>query len=373
MPINYDLSTKGGAGFDMDDYKYLKDMGYSQSKIDEFAKSQDRANIGAGVSIATGAYRPDVSDLSKYDPKSMGGVQKNGPDINLRELEYLHGTGGHDAKKINDWATDNRYRFTKKAQEFLNNKLYNMNPGGGNNNGGGGDNRGPGSGDGSDYGTGDGGSNGGGGSGGTVGGGGGGGGVNTGDSETDNSQVGENSSDNKWNNEIDGNNNVIYNPVDNSVRNYGGDNRSFTYNRAGDGGGGEYGAGGNWFNDDPVSMATMAGYYDVDDSPAKQAKFTDLYATLNRDNQKRYAGKGLANAKMFTAFDARNYTKDEMQGDIQESIQNSYDRATDETEYTFGDIWREDYAPDKWVMPEDPEKIENDEDLGEDQMDRIDD
>ena len=33
----------------------------------------------------------------------------------------------------------------------------------------------------------------------------------------------------------------------------------------------------------------MSGFYDVDDSPAAQAKFLDLHTTLNRDNQKRYA------------------------------------------------------------------------------------
>ena len=78
---------------------------------------------------------------------------------------------------------------------------------------------------------------------------------------------------------INGDDNYVYQSQDNSVRNYGGDNRSFVYN-AGKGKGGV---------ETPATQATLSGFYDVDDSPAAQAKFLDLHTTLNRDNQKRYA------------------------------------------------------------------------------------
>ena len=36
-------------------------------------------------------------------------------------------------------------------------------------------------------------------------------------------------------------------------------------------------------------MATLAGYYAPDDSPAAKAKRLDQHVTMNRDNQKKYA------------------------------------------------------------------------------------
>lgn len=78
---------------------------------------------------------------------------------------------------------------------------------------------------------------------------------------------------------INGDDNYVYQSQDNSVRNYGGDNRSFTYN----GGKGKGGV------ETPATQATLSGFYDVDDSPAAQAKFVDLYSSMNRDSQKRYS------------------------------------------------------------------------------------
>ena len=158
--------------------------------------------------------------------------------------------------------------------------------------------------------------------------------------------------DNDISTTIDGNNNTVVNNQDNSIRQYGGDNRSFTYNGSGGSNGG------NKYEDTPVSAATMAGHYAGDDSPAAQAKFNDLYTGLNRDNQKRYAGQGLATAAMFSNFDARNYTDESMTNTIQRSILNSQDRADVQTGLTLGDIWRPDYAPD-WRMPDKPSKIES--------------
>ena len=84
--------------------------------------------------------------------------------------------------------------------------------------------------------------------------------------------------DNDIETSITGDNNYVNNQQDNSIRQYGGDNRQFTY------------VGGKDSRlDTPASMATLGGIWGVDDSPAAQAKFTDLYSTLNRDSQKRYS------------------------------------------------------------------------------------
>ena len=82
--------------------------------------------------------------------------------------------------------------------------------------------------------------------------------------------------DNDIINTVNGDNNRIENNVDNSIRNYGGNQKNFTYV------GGE-----NPLLDTPVSAGTMAGYFHDDDSPAKSAAFVDRYETMNRDAAKR--------------------------------------------------------------------------------------
>ena len=166
----------------------------------------------------------------------------------------------------------------------------------------------------------------------------------------DNSQEQNVSQDNDISTDIVGDNNTVVNNQDNSIRQYGGDNRQFIYNG---------GSGSSSYEDTPVSAATMAGFYDVDDSPAAQAARTDFWTTSNRDNQKRYAGQGLATSKMFSNFDARDYTPEAMQQAIYDSTQHSYDRADVQTGLTLGDIWRSDYAP-QWKMPNKPKPVEID-------------
>ena len=82
--------------------------------------------------------------------------------------------------------------------------------------------------------------------------------------------------DNDQTNTITGNNNYVNQNQDNSVRNYGGDNRVFNYQ----GGSG---------NNSPASMATMAGFYAPDDSHSANASRLDRQVTQNRDNQKKYS------------------------------------------------------------------------------------
>ena len=83
--------------------------------------------------------------------------------------------------------------------------------------------------------------------------------------------------DNDITTNITGDGNIVNNNQDNSVRQYGGDNRSFTY----------VGGGGNGLQDTPVSAATMSGVLDARNDPAYSAQFIDQFDTMNRDIQKR--------------------------------------------------------------------------------------
>ena len=84
--------------------------------------------------------------------------------------------------------------------------------------------------------------------------------------------------DNDQQSSVVGDKNYVYQTQDNSVRNYGGDNRSFTYNGTGDLG-----------KDNVATMGTLSGIWAPDDSPGAQAARLDRHVTQNRDNQKAYA------------------------------------------------------------------------------------
>ena len=155
--------------------------------------------------------------------------------------------------------------------------------------------------------------------------------------------------DNDITSHVTGNDNTVINEQDNSIRQYGGDNRSFTYN----GGGGKGGV------DTPVSMATMAGFYAPDDSPAAQARFNDMYTTMNRDNQKRYAGDAMKVFAKYGNTDARSYTNESMENALSKSTQYSFDRADRQTGHVFGDIWNDKYITEEWKMPAPPKAIES--------------
>ncbi len=145
------------------------------------------------------------------------------------------------------------------------------------------------------------------------------------DVDIDNTQSQDVTQDNDQTSTITGDNNKVWQTQDNSIRQYGGDNRSFIYN----------GSGG--YMDTPVSAATMGGFYDVDDSPAAQAKFNDLHTTLNRDNQKRFAGMGMKTAGMFEGFNAASFDPAVLQTRIDQSTLRSFDQATVKDNDIFGD------------------------------------
>ncbi len=145
------------------------------------------------------------------------------------------------------------------------------------------------------------------------------------DTAIKNTQKQDITQDNDQTNTITGSNNTVWQQQDNSVRQYGGDNRSFVYN------------GGNSGVDTPVSAATMGGFYDVDDSPAAQAAFHDLHDTLNRDAQKQSFGSGARIASMYSGYNAASFDPAALEDSVNSSIQRSYDRATVSKANVFGD------------------------------------
>ena len=156
--------------------------------------------------------------------------------------------------------------------------------------------------------------------------------------------------DNDINTNVTGDKNTVITEQDNSIRQYGGDNRSFTYNG---------GKGGNRYEDTPVSAATMAGFYAPDDSPAGQAKRFDMWSTMNRDAQKRYAGDAMKSYAKYGKTDARSYTDESMENALNRGVQYSFDRADRQTGHVFGDIWNDNYITEEWKMPSAPDPIES--------------
>ena len=104
--------------------------------------------------------------------------------------------------------------------------------------------------------------------------------------ETDNTQTNTQTQDNDNTQDNSNNSGTINTNIDNSQRIYGGSSRTFNY-QSGNTGNQEGGGGGSGV-DSPASMATMAGFYDVDDSPAANAQFVDMYSDMNNQLQKKH-------------------------------------------------------------------------------------
>ena len=167
------------------------------------------------------------------------------------------------------------------------------------------------------------------------------------DVEIENTQSQDVTQDNDQTSKIDGNNNSVIQNMDNSVRQYAGDNRSFVYNGSGSG------------FDTPVSAATMGGFYDVDDSPAAQAKFFDLHNTQFQDAQKKFSGKGNEIASSYRNFDARGYDAGKLDSRIENSKLRSYDRAILAKNDLFGDQDRYRGHLSEYKFGKGPDPIEN--------------
>ena len=107
-------------------------------------------------------------------------------------------------------------------------------------------------------------------------------------------------------NQTMGDDNIVTNNVDNSVRQYGGDNRSMVINTNGKGSLTKQ-------LDGAATAATLGGFYDVDDSPAANASFVDRYNVMNKDMQKGFqdpsdfTNKAIGMANKFTQMDANRF------------------------------------------------------------------
>jgi len=135
---------------------------------------------------------------------------------------------------------------------------------------------------------------------------------------------------------ISGDNNQIDNSINQNTydmsdnrRYYGGSSRTFNYQ------------GGNGLDslyDSPVSMASMGGFYDVDDSPAAAASFLDRYIGMNLQNQNDTRAN-------YDSFKNTDYSKSTASGfdygkaysDIQKTIDKAYARGDARIDKMFGD------------------------------------
>ena len=148
--------------------------------------------------------------------------------------------------------------------------------------------------------------------------------------------------DNDITTSIKGDGNKVTNMQDNSItqtnidrrdqsRYYGGSSRIFNYRG---------GRGLSSLYDSPTSMATMGGFYDVDDSPSSIAKFQDLYTDLNASNQKAndeyYKKTGTFD---YSSNKSQAFDHGKMMDFLNKSGQKSYDQADLETSMLYGDIY----------------------------------
>ena len=135
---------------------------------------------------------------------------------------------------------------------------------------------------------------------------------------------------------INGDNNKVFNEQDNSIRQYGGDNRSLVI-----GGGPDSGRNsrGKYYTDadKAITMGTLGGFYAPDNSPAAQAKFTDLNQTLNRDAQKKYSNVGVTTAEKYAGFRGGNTNIQGLQKRIDQNDQYFRDLSTIQEVKTYGD------------------------------------
>ena len=124
---------------------------------------------------------------------------------------------------------------------------------------------------------------------------------------------------------------------------FGGNSKSFNYN----GGGKGKGKGMSGIYDTPASMATLAGYYDVDDSPSAGQAFASAYIGGNNLHQAAMKANYDANTDKDYAAQAASvnqFNPYSMQQRIDEGHLDNRDRATVEFAELFGDIKNMDWT-----------------------------
>ncbi len=147
--------------------------------------------------------------------------------------------------------------------------------------------------------------------------------------------------------QISGDGNIAINQqaIDNS-RTYGGSSRVLNYQGSGD-----------LTKDTPVSAATMAGLYDVDDSPAANASRVDRQVDQNRQNQQYYKESTANIAQNAIDSAGKNAYIDPAALDkrVSAGAQNMFDMSTMMGANIFGDMYAG-KAP-QWNSPKAPEKV----------------
>lgn len=165
-------------------------------------------------------------------------------------------------------------------------------------------------------------------------------------------------------NQIAGDNNTVTNTqtIDNSVDNsrvYEGSDRTFTYNPspAPTAPTKDAPLGTPAQVDTPVSLATMGGFYDVDDSPAANASRVDRQSDQNAQLQEKYsdtsniAQNAIDNASKNAYIDPAALDKR-----VSASAQNMFDMSTVMGANIFGDMFAA--KPPTWNSPKPAEKVE---------------
>ena len=153
----------------------------------------------------------------------------------------------------------------------------------------------------------------------------------------------------------DNNQTTVDNSQNQTINNntdYGDSIRYFNYRGGKDGG----------VYDTPVSMATMAGYYDADDSPGSTAKFLGKYIDANNLAQRgmREAYKGRTNFDYKSQADEVNqFNPQAMQERIDREPLINRSRSTVDFAKLFGDVDNGAWAH-KWEPTVAPSKIESD-------------
>ena len=152
------------------------------------------------------------------------------------------------------------------------------------------------------------------------------------------------SQDNDINTNINGDNNLVNNSQDNSIRQYGGNTKTFNYQGGGD------------LNDTPVSAGTMGGYFHDEDSPGKSASFLDRYMTQNRDYQKQFDNKNHAQDAISKADRNQTINVDNLDQRVSERTKANRARSTAMAGDIFGDMFN--FSPGKFEGPEAQDPIE---------------
>ncbi len=158
------------------------------------------------------------------------------------------------------------------------------------------------------------------------------------ENEVEQSQDQEVNQDNDINSSVNGDNNNVNINQDNSVRQYGGVNKSFIYNSTN----------GNNYMDTPVSAATMGGYFHDEDSPAKSASFVDRYQTMNRDYQKQFSNNNFAQQAITGAAQTAAIDVGALDQRVNDRAKLSRARSTSMAGDIFGDMFN--FTPQEFQM-----------------------